>query len=109
MNYSHPHVWLIIIALGIGTYLIRFSFLGIIGNRPLPPIILRMLRYTSVAVMPGLVAPLILFPQATGGSPDPARLIATVATLVVGVWTRNVLWAVLAGLVSLYTALALFN
>lgn len=109
MSYSHPHVWLIILALGVGTYLIRFSFLGIIGNRPLPPIILRMLRYTPVAVMPGLVAPLILFPQATGGSPDPARLLATVVTLTVGVWTRNVLWAVLAGLVALYGGLALFG
>ncbi|MFV0246090.1 MAG: AzlD domain-containing protein [Qingshengfaniella sp.] len=98
-----PHViWLVITALGIGTFLIRFSFLGLIGNRPLPGWILRWLRYTPVAVMPGLVAPLVLWPAATGGVPDPARLAAATVTLGVGIWTRNVLWAVPAGLVTLY-------
>ena len=28
--------WIVILALAVGTFLIRFSFLGIIGSRPLP-------------------------------------------------------------------------
>ena len=28
--------WIVIVVLGLCTYLIRFSFLGILGNRPLP-------------------------------------------------------------------------
>ncbi|WP_308917802.1 AzlD domain-containing protein [Jannaschia sp. LMIT008] len=90
-------VWAIIGALGLGTYLIRFSFLGLIGDRPLPAWVLRHLRYTGVAVLPGLVAPLVLWPDATGGQPDPVRLAAAGATLAVGVWRRDVVQAVLAG------------
>ena len=63
-------VWGIIGVLGVGTFLIRFSFLGILGNRPLPAWVLRHLRYTGVAVLPGLVAPLVIWPAATGGAPD---------------------------------------
>ncbi|MDB4191681.1 AzlD domain-containing protein, partial [Amylibacter sp.] len=29
-------IWIIIFFLGVGTYLIRFSFLGLVGNRQLP-------------------------------------------------------------------------
>lgn len=98
-------VWLVIGALGIGTFLIRFSFLGIVGDRPLPGWLLRFLRYTPVAVLPGLVAPLVLWPAATGGDPDPARLAAACATLAAGLATRNVLVAIGAGLVTLYGTL----
>lgn len=98
-------VWAIIAALGIGTFLIRFSFLGLVGDRPLPEWLLRFLRYTPVAVLPGLVAPLVLWPAATGGDPDPARLAAAFATLAAGLATRNVLAAIGAGLVTLYAVL----
>jgi len=98
-------VWAIILALGLGTFLIRFSFLGLVGRRPMPEWVLRHLRYTAVAVLPGLVAPLVLWPQATGGATDPARLFAGVATVAAGVWTRSVLWAMGAGAGALYLAL----
>lgn len=102
-------VWLVILGLALGTYAIRFSFLGVIGDRPLPGWLLRALRYTPVAVMPGLVAPLILWPQATGGAPDPARLAAALATLAVGMMSRNVVAAVLSGMVALYGGLWLMT
>lgn len=105
MTLSNSEVWGIIIALGIGTYLIRLSFLGLIGGRVLPKFILRLLRYTPVAIMPGLVAPLILWPDATGGEPDLARLAAAAMTLAAGIWTRSILWAVAAGLGTLYLGL----
>lgn len=100
-------IWIVIVILGVGTFLIRFSFLGLIGSRPLPEWVLRHLRYTAVAVLPGLVAPLVLWPQATGGEPDPARMLAAVATIVVGLWTRSVLGAMAAGAVVLYGVIAL--
>ena len=103
---SGAEVWTIIVLLGIGTFLIRFSFLGLIGNRPLPPLVLRMLRYTPVAVLPGLVAPLVLWPAATEGAVDLPRLAAATATLGAGLATRNVVWAIVAGAGTLYAALA---
>lgn len=93
---STTQVWVIIIAMGIGTYLIRFSFLGLIGNRELPSWLLKMLRFTPVAVLPGVVAPMLI---GTGTqSSDPLRLSAALVTLVVGLLTRNVLYAIIAGL-----------
>ncbi|MCA8881985.1 MAG: AzlD domain-containing protein [Rhodobacteraceae bacterium] len=109
MNASGTEIWLVILVLGIGTYLIRLSFLGLIGSRQLPDWVLRALRYTPVAVLPALVAPLIVWPTATGGEPDPARLAAAAVTLALGMATRNVLAAVLGGLVTLYAGLWLIG
>ncbi|APX89566.1 hypothetical protein BV394_07435 [Brevirhabdus pacifica] len=109
MNYSDATIWLIIVALGSGTFLIRFSFLGLIGNRRLPDWALRHLRYTAVAVMPGLVAPLVVWPQATGGATDLPRILAAAATLGVGLTTRNVLASITAGAATLYTMLWLLG
>lgn len=106
-GYSEAQIWGLIAALGLGTFLIRFSFLGLIGNRPLPPFVLRLLRYTPVAVIPGLVAPLVLWPQATQGDPDPARLAAAALTLAVGWLTKSVIWGVAAGMSFLALALVL--
>lgn len=99
-------VWVVILALGAGTFLIRYSFIGLVGDRSLPPWVQRLLRYVPVAVMPGLVAPLIVWPHATGGQPDPARLFAAAAALGIGALTRSVLGAVIGGMVALYVALA---
>ena len=105
MTASPATIWTVILVLGVCTFLIRFSFLGMIGDRNLPVWIQRALRYPPVAVMPGLVAPLILWPAATGGAPDPARLAAAVATVGLGMATRNVVTAVLGGFAVLYLGL----
>lgn len=104
---SDLKIWLLILFLAVGTYLIRFSFLGLIGDRELPPLALKLLRYTPVAVLPGMVAPLVLWPDATGGEPDPARLAAAGATILVGVLTRNTFAAIGAGAAVLYAGLGL--
>ena len=98
-------VWLVIVVLGIGTFLIRWSFLGALGGRDLHPWVLRMLRYTPVAVLPALVAPLVVWPAATGGQPDPVRLAAAMVTVAVGLWTKNMIGAILAGALTLFGVL----
>lgn len=97
--------WIVVPALGLGTYAIRFSFLGILGNRPLPVWMRRGLRYTAVAILPGLVAPSVLWPAATQGQTDMPRLAAACVTLLVGIITRSVIGAILAGGATLYTLL----
>ncbi len=109
IQLSSPEIWTIIVLLGLGTFLIRFSFIGLIGDRQMPGWVLRLLRFAPVAVMPGLVAPLVLWPPATGGETDPARLLAAAAALVVGLVTKNVLAAIFGGAVTLYAALFLIG
>ena len=68
MSISTATLWFVITGLAFGSWLLRFSFLGIIGNRELPECIKRCLRYTVVAVMPGIIAPLVFMPRATDGA-----------------------------------------
>lgn len=101
-------IWAVILVLGLGTFLIRFSFLGLLGGRDLPEWVLRHLRYTAVAVLPAMVAPLVLWPAGTGGVPDPARLLAAAVTVALGLWFRNMIVAILGGAVTLVAVLALW-
>lgn len=108
-GYSDSTVWLIIIAMGIGTFALRFSFLGLIGSRPMPAWVLRHLRYTGVAILPGIVAPLVIWPDATGGGFDLPRASAAAAALLVGALTKNVIAAICAGAGVLYGLLWLLG
>lgn len=102
MTYDPATIWLIIVLLAFGTFFVRFSFLGLSGSRPIPVWLLRHLRYTPVAVLPGLVAPMVLWPAATGGVTDPARLAAAFAALAIGALTRNMILAIIGGMAVLY-------
>ena len=102
-------IWSVIVALGIGSYLFRFGFIGLIGGRELPSWVLRHLRYTAVAVLPGLVAPLVVWPPATDGVLDTPRMAAALVTIVCGLWTRNVLLSIVLGAMTLFGGLYLMG
>ena len=108
-GYSDLTIWTIILLSALGTYGLRWSFLGAFGNRPMPVWAQRLLRYTAVAVLPAIAAPLVAWPAATDGQPDPARLIAAAVTMGVGIVTRNVLAAILCGMAALYAGLYLIG
>ncbi len=100
-------LWIVIIGLAVGSFLLRFSFTGFVGSRQMPDWLLRHLRYTAVAILPALVAPQVLWPTATGGETDPARIAAAIVTFTVGLLTKNVLAAIIAGATTLYGLLYL--
>ena len=93
--------WALTIALGLGTFAIRFSFLGLLGRRELPEWALLHLRYVGVAVFPALFTPLVLWPDATGGDMDPVRIIAAIAAFLVGL-RGSVIGAIIAGMGTFY-------
>ena len=101
--------WVIIVAMGAGSFLLRFTFLGLVGDRPLPEWLLRHLRYTAVAILPALVAPLVVWPQATAGAFDLPRTAAALATIAAGLWTGNMIAAIAAGGLTLYGFLAVMG
>lgn len=98
---SDSAFWLLTVLLGIGTFLIRFSFLGFLGGRQLPDWMLLHLKYVGVAVFPALFTPLVIWPEATGGVTDPIRLIAAGAAFVIGLRV-SVVWSIVAGMGTLY-------
>jgi len=102
-------LWIVIIGLGLGSFLLRFTFIGLVGGRPIPEWMLRHLRYTAVAILPALVAPLVVWPAATDGQLDAPRLMAAAATVAVGLATRNVFGAIFAGAFVLYSSMYLLG
>ncbi|MEX0305775.1 MAG: AzlD domain-containing protein [Ruegeria sp.] len=100
-------IWIIIIGLAINSYLLRFTFIGLVGDRAMPPWLLRHLRYTAVAIIPALIAPLVVWPSATDGQPDMPRMTAAAVSLCVGLITKNVLAAIFTGAATLYGLLYL--
>lgn len=98
MNGFTPlSLWIIIIGLALGSFGLRFAFIGFMGGRAMPAWLMRHLRYTAVAIIPALVAPLVIWPAPTGGEASLPHLAIAALTFAVGYLTRNVLWALLAG------------
>ncbi|MCA0929883.1 AzlD domain-containing protein [Ruegeria profundi] len=102
-------MWIIIVGLALGSYGLRFVFIGLVGDRAMPPWVLRHLRYTAVAILPALIAPLVVWPTATEGQPDASRMAAATVALVVGLITKNVLAAIFTGAGTLYGLLYLLG
>lgn len=97
MTLTSGEIWTVIVVLGLGTFLIRFSFLGIIGDRKMPDWVLRHLRYTPVAVLPGLVAPLVLWRDGWASAVAPEQIVAALVTVGMAWWRKNLLWGFFVG------------
>lgn len=109
MITDQTQLWTVIIALTVGTFLLRFLFIGVVGDRLMPDWLMRHLRYTAVAILPALIAPAVVWPSATGGALDAPRMIAALVTLVTGLVTKNLFAAIFAGAGSLALALNLLG
>lgn len=96
-GFDQFELWFIIIGLAVGSFALRFAFIGFMGGRPMPAWLMRHLRYTAVAIIPALVAPLVIWPAPTGGETSLPHLAVAALTFAVGYLTRNVLWALLSG------------
>lgn len=92
MSSIPSHIlWTVIIGLALGSYALRFAFIGFMGGKPIPEWLMRHLRYTAVAIIPALVSPLVVWPAPTGGAPSLMHFAAAAATFAAGYLTRNVL------------------
>ena len=52
--------WLTVIAIGVGTYAARLSFIGVMGERRFPPAFEGALRFVAPAVFAALILPEVL-------------------------------------------------
>ncbi|KAE9632640.1 AzlD domain-containing protein [Parasedimentitalea maritima] len=102
-------LWTVIIGLAIGSFGLRFAFIGLMANRTMPAWLMRHLRYTAVAIIPALVAPLVAWPTPTGGVTSLPHLLAAGVTLAVGLLSKNVLAAMAGGGATLFGLLYLFG
>lgn len=100
----------IIFAIGIGTYLLRLSFIGILGDRVMPEWALVPVRFVGPAVLAALIAPAVLLADgALDLSPaSNPRAIAALVALLLAWKTRSVPVVIAAGLVTVWALQALF-
>jgi branched-subunit amino acid transport protein len=99
---SAVYVWTVILGLGVFTYLIRFSFLGLVGDRAPSPFAARLLRYVPAAVLPALVAPMVVLDRETGGLTEPHAWLAALAAVAVGAISRNLVATIVAGMAAFH-------
>lgn len=89
---------LIIVAMGVVTYVPRVVPLMALANRRLPAWLLRFLSSVPVAVLAAFAAPLIFAPEGTlDVSLGNLNLLAAVPTVIAAVWRRDLLLSVVVG------------
>lgn len=95
---DRPSFWIVTLVLGAATYAIRLSFLAWSQERTFSPRVKQFLAFVPVTVLPALIAPVVVFPDATGGAFDPVRVLAALAALAVGLATRSVIAVIVIGI-----------
>jgi branched-subunit amino acid transport protein len=88
-------VWYIL-GMAVITYLTRFPMLLISSRWEIPPWLRRGLAMVPVGVFSSLTIPPILF-HVREGAWSPEYLIAGTASLVVGLWKKQIILALLTG------------
>lgn len=100
---SQTTLWLTIIGVSIGTYLMRLSFIELWKWMTVPPLLMRALNYVPAAVLAALVIPALL---RSGGtidvSLDNLRLYAGLAAALVAWYSRNMLLTLATGMAILW-------
>lgn len=100
---SQTGLWLTIIGVSIGTFLLRLSFIELWKWMTVPPLLMRALNYVPAAVLAALVIPALV---RSGGvidlSTDNLRLYAGLAAAVVAWYSRSMLLTLAAGMAALW-------
>ena len=102
------NLWLIIIGMGLITYAIRLVMIVGSGTLVLNPRLRSALRFAPAAVLSAIILPEMFQP---GGTLDVSlgneRLLAGLIAIAVAWLTQNMIWTVVAGMVSLWVLQAL--
>jgi len=95
--------WPALVAAGLVTYLIRLSFIALLGRFELPPLAAQALRFVPPAVLSAIIFPELLL---KGGELAlgwrNARLLAGLVAALVAWRTQNVLLTIAVGMAALW-------
>lgn len=96
-------LWGVFVAVGVGTFAMRLSFVELYGKWRIPPLLSRALLYVPASVLSALVLPAVVYPDGAGLSvlhnPQvPAAVLATVVA-----WrSRSTVLTLLVGMGALW-------
>lgn len=94
---------LLIAGMTLVTFGVRYPVLVLVGKVPLPPAVLRALKFVPPAVLTAIIAPAVLFPRSAQLELGIANeyLVAAIIAALVAWRTRNVLLTILIGMPAL--------
>lgn len=96
-------IWLLFLAIGLGTFLLRFLFIYLFGKIEMPDWLRRALRFVPAAALAALVFPALTHSAGhLDFSLNNLRLLAGLGGAVVAWKTRNVLLTILVGMILLW-------
>ncbi len=96
-------LWLLFLAIGLGTFSLRFSFIYLFGKITMPEWLQQALKYVPAAVLAALVFPALTHPTGTLDiSISNLRLLAGLGGAIVAWKTCNVLWTLATGMALLW-------
>ena len=107
---SATSIWLLFIAIGLGTFLLRFLFIYLFGKIEMPDWLRRALRFVPSAALAALVFPALTHPAGhLDLSMHNVRLLAGLGGALVAWKTRNVLLTILVGMALLWILEMIFG
>lgn len=92
-------IWVAIILAGVMTFAARFSMIGLIGDRPIPDSIRKLLAYVGPAVMAAIIFPAVLLIDGEIMFTENAKIPAMLIAAIVAFRTGNVLATIGTGMV----------
>jgi len=96
-------LWILMISVGLLTFLTRLSFIALLERIQLPAAFQRALRFVPIAVLSAIIAPEIGYPDnALFLSPQNPRLLAAIIATLVAYFTKNVVWTIVAGMAAFW-------
>ncbi len=96
-------VWLAIILIGLGTFLLRYVMLAVVGQVQLPARLFEALKFLPPAILAALVLPAIYRHDPQGFLPEqPAHLLAGLLAIGIAWKTRNMLATILCGMLAMW-------
>ena len=93
-------IWLLFLAMALGTFSLRFSFIYLFGKIEMPDWLRRVLRFVPASVLAALVFPALTHPAgALDLTLGNIRLLAGIGGALVAWRTKNVLLTIAVGMV----------
>jgi branched-subunit amino acid transport protein len=96
--------WAVVLGLALGTFLIRYSFIGLFANRDIPPWLEKCLRFMVPAIFGAIVfsGVALVGGQMAGWPHWPRYAAALIALGVAWVTKGSMVWTVLGGMAALH-------
>jgi branched-subunit amino acid transport protein len=96
--------WLLVAAMALVTFSIRYSLLAFSGRIQLSPTLVRALGYVPPVVLTAIVVPAVVFPdgETLWLGWENARLVGAIASVSLALWRKNLLLTIAGGMATFW-------